>query len=140
MRIHPRRNARKEISWVFTTGSSVTSDSARTSLNWVAVKKYVVRWTNWRTKITRTTSLLMKFEYIETIGGSVRILLVPTRCPLRYRADFKQALTTLRRLKNQEDQVYHQKWQSSSSSWWNWQDSWWHSSSEHHRDDGPSTD
>ena len=30
---------------------------------------------------THTTSFQMKFECIETIGGSVRILLVPTRCP-----------------------------------------------------------
>ena len=60
--------------------------------------------------------------------------------PVRHRADFKEALSTLRRLKNQEDQAYYQNWwQSSSSSWWNWQDSWWHSSSEYHRDDGPST-
>ena len=61
--------------------------------------------------------------------------------PVRHRADFKEALSTLRRLKNQEDQAYYQNWwQSSSSSLWNWQDSWWHSSSEYHRDDGPSTD
>ena len=60
--------------------------------------------------------------------------------PVRYRADFKEALSTLRRLKNQEDQAYYQNWQSSSSSWWNWQDSWWHPSSEYHRDDGPRTD
>ena len=60
--------------------------------------------------------------------------------PVRHRADFKQALTTLRQLKNQENTAYYQKWQSSSSSWWDWQDSWWYSSSEHHRDDGPSTD
>ena len=60
--------------------------------------------------------------------------------PVRHRADFKQALTTLPQLKNQEDTAYYQKWQSSSSSWWNWQESWWHSSSEHHRDDGPNTD
>ena len=60
--------------------------------------------------------------------------------PVRHRADLKEALSTLRRLKNQEVQAYHQNWQSSSSSWWNWQDSWWHSSSEYHRDDGPSTD
>ena len=60
--------------------------------------------------------------------------------PVRHRADFKEALSTLRRLKNQEDQAYYQNWQSSSSSWWNWQDSWWHSSSEYHRNDGPSTD
>ena len=51
--------------------------------------------------------------------------------PVRHRADFKEALSTLRRLKNQEDQAYYQNWwQSSSSSWWNWQDSWWHPSSE----------
>ena len=60
--------------------------------------------------------------------------------PVRHRADFKQALSTLRQLKHQEDTAYYQKWQSSSSSWWNWQESWWHSSSEHRRDDGPSTD
>ena len=60
--------------------------------------------------------------------------------PVRHRADFKQALTILRQLKNQEDTAYYQNWQSSSSSWWNWQESWWYSSSEHHRDDGPSTD
>ena len=51
--------------------------------------------------------------------------------PIRHRADFKEALSTLRRLKSQEDQAYYQNWwQSSSSSWWNWQDSWWHPSSE----------
>ena len=60
--------------------------------------------------------------------------------PVRHRADFKEALSTLRHLKNQEDQAYYQNWQSSSSSWWNWQDSWWHSSSEYHRDAGPGTD
>ena len=61
--------------------------------------------------------------------------------PVRHRVDFKEALSTLRHLKNQEDQAYYQNWwRSSSSSWWNWQDSWWHSSSDYHRDDGPSTD
>ena len=64
----------------------------------------------------------------------------PDTMPVRHRADFKQALSTLRHLKNQEDTAYYQKWQSSSSSWWNWQESWWHSSSEYHRDDGPGTD
>ena len=64
----------------------------------------------------------------------------PDTMPVRHRADFKQALSTLRHIKNQEDQAYYQKWQSSSSSWWDWQESWWHSSSEYHRDDGPSTD
>ena len=46
--------------------------------------------------------------------------------PVRHRADFFEALSSLRRLKNQEDQAYYQNWwQSSSSSWWNWQDSRW---------------
>ena len=59
--------------------------------------------------------------------------------PVRHRTDFKQALTTLRQLKNQEDTAHQQRWsQSYSSSWWNWQESWWYSSSEHHLDDGPT--
>ena len=61
--------------------------------------------------------------------------------PVRHRADFKEALSTFRHLKNQEDQAYYQNWwQSSSSFRWKWQDSWWHSSSEYHRDEEPSTD
>ena len=60
--------------------------------------------------------------------------------PVRHRSDFKQALSTLRQLKNKEDAARQQRWQSSSSSWWNWQESWWHSSYEHHHEDGPSTD
>ena len=51
--------------------------------------------------------------------------------PIRHRPDFKKALSSLRRLKNAEDQAYYQNlWQSSSSSWLQWQDSWWHPSSE----------
>ena len=51
--------------------------------------------------------------------------------PIRHRPDFKEALSTLRRLKNAEGQAYYQNWwQSSSSFWWQWQDSWWHPSSE----------
>ena len=79
--------------------------------------------------------------YTVAIGGYVRIFVGSDTIPVRHRADFKEALSTLRRLKNQEDQACYQNWwQNSSSSWWNWQDSWWHSSSEYHRDDGSSTD
>ena len=60
--------------------------------------------------------------------------------PVRRRPDFKQALSTLRQLKHQEDTAHQQRWKSYSSSWWNWQESWWHSSYEHHHEDGPSTD
>ena len=56
------------------------------------------------------------------------------------RLDFKQALSTLRQLKHQEDTAHQQRWQSYSSSFWNWQESWWHSSYEHHHEDGPSPD
>ena len=62
--------------------------------------------------------------------------------PIRHRSDFKQALSTLRQLKDKEDAAHHnQRWsQSYSSSWWNWQGSWWHSSYEHHHEDVPGTD
>ena len=61
--------------------------------------------------------------------------------PVRHRSDFKQALSTLRQLKDKEDAAHQQRWsQSYSSSWWNWQESWWHSSYEHHHEDVPSTD
>ena len=60
--------------------------------------------------------------------------------PVRHRPDFKQALSTLRQLKHQEDTAHQQRWKSYSSSWWNWQKSWWHSSCEHHHEDGPNTD
>ena len=60
--------------------------------------------------------------------------------PVRHRADFKQAMSTLRQLKHQEDTAHQQRWKSDSSSWWNWQESWLHSSDEHHHEDGPSPD
>ena len=62
--------------------------------------------------------------------------------PIRHRSDFKQALSTLRQLKDKEDAAhFNQRWtHSCSSSWWNWQESWWHSSYENHHDDVPSTD
>ena len=62
--------------------------------------------------------------------------------PIWHRSDFKQALSTLRQRKDQEDTVHHnQRWtQSYSSSWLNWQESWWNSSYENHHEDVPSTD
>ena len=51
--------------------------------------------------------------------------------PIRHRPDFKQALSTLHRLKKADDEAYFQNWwHSSSSSWWQWQDSWWQPSFE----------
>ena len=62
--------------------------------------------------------------------------------PIWHRSDFKQALSTLRQLKDKEDEAQrNQRWtQSYSSSCWNWQGSWWHSSYENHHEDVPSTD
>ena len=140
-RIRSRRNATRDFSWVFTTGSSVMRSSARIWLNWVAVKKYVVRWTNWRTRITPhhiTPDEIRVYRNNWWIRSNFN---GSDTMPVRHRADFKEALSTLGSLKNQEDQAYYQNWwQSSSSSWWQWQSSWWHPSSEYHRDDGPRTD
>ena len=72
LRTRSRRNARRRISRVSTTGSSATRNSARICLTSVALKKYVLRWTNWRTKTTRTTLLQKKLVCTATIGGSVR--------------------------------------------------------------------
>ena len=62
--------------------------------------------------------------------------------PIRHRSDFKQALSTLRQLKDKEDEAQrNRRWtQRYSSSWWNWQGSWWNSSYENHHEDVPSTD
>ena len=61
--------------------------------------------------------------------------------PVRHRPDFKQALSTLRQLKDQEDAAHQQRWTQSYSSFsWNWQESWWYSSYKHHHEDVPSTD
>ena len=81
-RTRSRRNTRRRITWVSTTGSFAMNSSARTCLTQAAMKKCVVRWTNWRTKTTRTTLIQMNFEYIYTIYGFVRTQLVPIRCPL----------------------------------------------------------
>ena len=61
--------------------------------------------------------------------------------PIRHRADFKEALSTLRRLKNEEDRAHYQNWwQSSSSSWWHGKILGGIPHLRHHRDDGPNTD
>ena len=77
-RIRSRRNARSSTR-VSTTGSSATRNSARICLTSVALKNYVVKWTNRRTNITRTTSLQKRLVCTETNGGSVRTRLVPIR-------------------------------------------------------------
>ena len=55
--------------------------------------------------------------------------------PVTHRPDFKQALSTLQRLKQEAEgdpqvptySYKHKQWEarSSSSTWWNWQGSWW---------------
>ena len=79
-RTRSRRNARRRISWVSTTDSYETKRSARICLTVGRLKNYVVKWTNWRKKTTRTTSLQKKLVCTATFGGSVRTQLVPIRC------------------------------------------------------------
>ena len=81
LRVNSRRNARRENSWAFTIVSSVMRSSERPWSNWVALKKWFARWTNWRTRITHTMLQKKNSMYTVAIGGSVRILLLPTRCP-----------------------------------------------------------
>ena len=115
-------------------------DSARTWLNWVAVKKYIVRWTNWRTKTTRTTSLQKKFVCTETIGGFVRTQLVPIRC------QFGTDLTSSKHCQpcdisnTKKIQLISKDGKALPHLGGTGKESWWHSSSEHHRDAGPDTD
>ena len=63
--------------------------------------------------------------------------------PVEHKPDFKQALSTLRQLKEQEEEAQrNQRWTQSysSSSWWSWQGSWWTPySHESHYGDVPST-
>ena len=45
--------------------------------------------------------------------------------PIRQRSDFKQALSTLRQLRDEDEAQRNQRWtQNCYSSWWNWQGSW----------------
>ena len=59
--------------------------------------------------------------------------------PVQRRSDFKQALSTLQKLKEKEKELDNlTQWaQSSSSSWWSWQGSWWtpYSYESHHGDE-----
>ena len=53
--------------------------------------------------------------------------------PTRYEPEFKNALSTMQRLKRAEDKKKQATWtqNSSSSSSWHWHASWWESDSEH---------
>ena len=47
--------------------------------------------------------------------------------PTRHQLDFKNALSTMYRLKQAEDEKQYAKWSQSSSSSWQWQTNWWES-------------
>ena len=140
LRTRSRRNAKRRISWVSTTSSSETRSSVRTCLTSVPLKKMCREMDklaneNHTAHITPEEIRVYRNNWwmrSNTVGSDTM--------PVRHRPDFKQALSTLRQLKHQEDTVHQQRWKSYSSSWWNWQESWWHSSYEHHHEDGPSPD
>ena len=122
-----RRNGRRSSIWVSTTGSFETRSSPRTCLTSVALKKCVVRWTNLAGEdhthhVTPEEIRVYRNNWwirSNTVGSDTM--------PVRHRLDFKQAMSTLRQLKDKEDAAHQQRWRSYSSSWWNWQESWWHS-------------
>ena len=134
-RTRSRRNARRRISWVSTTGLSATRNSAEICLTSVAREMDKLANEDHTHHITAEQNSVYRNNWwlrSNTVGSDTM--------PVRHRADFKQALSTFRQLKHQEDTAHQQRWKRSSSSWWNWQESWWHSSYEHHHQDGPSTD
>ena len=135
-----KRNARRDISWVLTTGSSVMRSFAKNMIE-LGRSEEICREMDKLANEDHTHHITPDEIRVYRNNWWIRSNIVSSdTMPVRHRADFRQALTTLRQLKNQEDTAYYQNWQSSSSSWWNWQESWWYSSSEHHHDDGPSTD
>ena len=63
-----------------------------------------MRWTNWRTRITHTHAVAEEISVYRD-NWWIRSNFVRSDSMLvRHRADFQEALTTLRRIKNQEDQ------------------------------------
>ena len=139
-RIRSRRNATRDISWVFTTGSSRDEKFCKNMID-IGRNEEVCRQMDDFADEDHTHRITEEGIRVYRNNWWIRSNIVSSdTMPVRHRADFKQDLTTLRQLKNQEDTAYYPKWQNSSSSWWDWQDSWWYSSSEHHRDDEPSPD
>ena len=128
--IRSRRSAKRSTTWVSTTDSSETKSSARTCLTTVELKKYVAKW---MTLADEDHTHHLTQEEIEDYRANWWIrsnTIGSDTVPIRHRSDFKQALSTLRQLKDIEAEAQrNQRWsQSYSSSWWNWQESWWHSS------------
>ena len=135
-----KKKCKKKFYLVSTTGSSETRSSAKTCLTSVALNKYVVRWTNWRTKTTRTTSLQKKFVCTETIGGFVRTQLVPIRCQFGIDLTSSKHWQPCDSSKLKRMQLISKDGKAIPHLGGTWQESWWHSSREHHHEDGPSTD
>ena len=75
LQINSKRSAGRNNSWTFTIDSFVTHGSENPCWNWVALKKWFARWTDWRSK---TTPILPQkknsmFFFFGAIGGYVRI-------------------------------------------------------------------
>ena len=109
------------------------------SLTSVALKKYVVRWTNWRTKTTRTTSLQKILVCTETIGGFVRTQFGLIRCQLgidlissKHCQPCDRSNTKKIQLISKDGKVIPHLGGTGKNLG--------HSSHEHHHEDGPSTD
>ena len=122
-RIRSRRNARRRISWVSTTGSSATRNSAKNMFD-VGRSEELCREMDKLAKEDHTHHITAEEISVYRNNWWLRSNTVGSdTMPVRHRADFKQALSTLRQLKHQEDTAHQQRWKSYSSSWWNWQES-----------------
>ena len=131
LQINSKRSAGNEDTGTFTIDLSVTHGSEKTMLELDRTEEVICE----MDKLANEDHTHIATEgelYVYRGNWWIRSNFVGSdTMPIRHRPDFKQALSTLHRLKKAEDEAYYQKWwQSSSSSWWQWQDSWWHPSSE----------
>ena len=131
LQINSKRSVRNDNSWAFTIGSFVIHGSEKPCWN-LGRTEEVIREMDKLANEDHTHIATEEELNVYRSNWWIRSNFVGSdTMPIRHRPDFKEALSTLRRLKNAEDQAYYQNWwQSSSSSWWQWQDSWWHPSSE----------
>ena len=105
LQINSKKSVRNDNSLAFTICLFVIHGSEKSCRNWVALKKCSARWTNLRTRATPTL-LQKKKRNVYRSNWWIRSNFVGSDTMLaRHRADFKEALSTLRRLKNAEDQA-----------------------------------
>ena len=124
--ISSRRSA-KSTTRVSTIDSYEMTNSAGIWLKWVEPKIFVANWMIFprRSYHHLTPQEVDNYKSNWCIRSNK---IGSDTIPIRHRLDFKQALSTLRQLKEKEEEEEaqrNQRWtQSYSSSWWSWQGTW----------------